>query len=311
MLPVADMPQLTHSQFKLDSLSQQLELAKAEAERSAAELSTRSEEFTKYRRTKHAELAELQAAHDALAQTHASTETTLKALQSAHNSQSHQLTQALTRVQDLKGRLAEQEATYSSEAANLRRLVTMMEDREAQTKAMVDGFEKDFASVNERADRREAVLREEIENQRQRAEDAEKRVGELQAVLDRMDRGEFPVPMFAGSISAPGTPARGLSTPMRGGDSSDILSSGIIGLSPTVAMASRAQRGGKSFTEVYSDYVRLQEEYQRKCEEYDRMDRTLQSVLAQIEERVSMVPLDTRVHRSLCVTGTHSHSAAS
>ena len=126
-----------------------------------------------------------------------------------------------------------------------------------------------------------------------------------------MDRGEFPVPVLAGSISAPGTPARGLSTLMRGGDSSDILSSGIIGLSSTVAMASRAQRGGKSLTEVYSDYVRLQEEYQRKYEEYDRMDRTLQSVLAQIEERVSMASLDTRVPRSLCVTGTHSHSAAS
>ena len=132
------------------------------------------------------------------------------------------------------------------------------------------------------------MLLEEIEAQKQRAEDAEKRVGELQAVLDRMDRGEFPLPAYAGSVSQPGTPARGMSTPMRGGDSSDILSSGMIGISPTVAMASRAQRGGKSFTEVYSDYVKLQDEYARKCAEYDHMDRTLQSVLAQIEERVRL-----------------------
>ena len=107
-------------------------MARGEAERTAAELAAKTEEFAKYRRTKHAELTQLQAAHDSLAQTHASTESTLKALQSAHNAQSHQLTQALTRIQDLKGQLAEQEATYSSEAAGLRRLITMMEDREAQ-----------------------------------------------------------------------------------------------------------------------------------------------------------------------------------
>ncbi len=162
----------------------------------------------------------------------------------------------------------------------------MMEEREAQAKAIVDSIEKDFAGVGDRAERREAVLREEIENQKQRAEEAERRVEELQAVLDRMDRGEFPIPAFAGSISQPGTPARGISTPVRMGSSPDILSQGIIGLSPTVAIASRAQRGGKSFTEVYSDYIKLQDEYSRKCAEYDHMDRTLSAVLAQIEERV-------------------------
>ncbi|OSD07459.1 hypothetical protein PYCCODRAFT_1456277 [Trametes coccinea BRFM310] len=279
----------TSTKFKLESLSQQLELARGEAERTSAELAAKTEEFAKYRRTKHAELTQLQAAHDSLVQTHASTETTLKALQSAHTAQSHQLTQALTRVQDLKGQLAEQEATYSSEAAGLRRLIAMMEEREAQAKAIVDSLEKDFAGVGERAERREAVLREEIENQKQRAEQAEKRVEELQAVLDRMDRGEFPVPAFAGSPGAPGTPARGVSTPVRNGTPSDILTQGMLGLSPTVAMASRAQRGGKSFTEVYSDYIKLQEDYARKCAEYDHMDRTLSAVLAQIEERAPIL----------------------
>ena len=270
-------------------MTQQLGLAKTEAERTSAELVAKSEEFAKYRRTKHVELAELQAAHDSLTQAHASTESSHKALQSAHSTQTHQLTEALTRIQTLKGQLAEQEATYSSEAAGLRRLVSMMEEREKQAKAIVDSIEKDYEGVNDKAERREAVLREEIENQRQRAEDAEKRVEELQAVLDRMDRGEFPVPAFAASISAPGTPARGMSisTPARNGSqSADLLTQGMLGLSPTVAMASRVQRGGKSFTEVYSDYIKLQEEFSRKCAEYDHMDRTLSAVLAQIEERV-------------------------
>ena len=126
---------------------------------------------------------------------------------------------------------------------------------------------------------------------RQRAEAAEKQVADLQKVLDRMDRGEFPVPISGAgeSASAPGTPVRQVPvTPIRNGTpGNDILTSGMMGLSPTVAIASRVQKGGKTFTEVYADYVKLQEEYAKKATEYEHMDRTLTAVLAQIEERVS------------------------
>lgn len=251
----------------------------------SADLAAKTDEFAKYRRTKHAEFAQLQASHDSLVQTHAATESSLRTLQSSYTSQSHQLSQALARIQDLTGQLAEQEATYSNEASALKRLLEVMEERETHSKTMIENIEKEWATVGERAERREVVLREEIETQKQRAEEAETRVAELRRVLDRVDSGEFPVPV-GGSISAQSTPSRGfLSTPVRNG-ASDFISQGLMSLSPTVAMASRAQKGGKTFTEVYADYVKLQEDYARKSEEYDHMDRTLAAVLAQIEERV-------------------------
>ncbi|THH00176.1 hypothetical protein EW026_g2304 [Hermanssonia centrifuga] len=277
----------TSTKFKLDTLSQQLKLSKDEAERASAELMTKSEEFAKYRRTKHAEFAQLQSAHDSLIQTHAAAESSLKALQSAHTTQTHQLTQALGRVQTLTGRLAEQEATYSSEAAGLKRLVEMMQDREAQAKAIVEDVEKRWADVGDLAERREVVLREEIETQRQRAEEAEKRVQDLKGLLDRLDRGDFPHPGAAAG-SAPSTPARGPTTPFRN-DTPDFLTHGMMGLSPTVAMASRAQRGGKTFTEIYSDYIKLQEDYARKSIENEEMARSLTEVLAEIEQRAPML----------------------
>ena len=60
----------------------------------------------------------------------------------------------------------------------------------------------------------------------------------------------------------------------------------MMGLSPMVEIASRAERSGKTFTEVYADHVHLQDEYATKCAEYDHMDSdcTLAQVLvAQIE----------------------------
>lgn len=205
-------------------------------------------------------------------------------MQSAHNAQTHQLTQALGQVQDLKGQLAEQEATYSSEAAGLKRLVEMMEEREAQAKQIVESIEKEWAGVGDRAERREAVLREEIEAQRQRAEEAEKRVEDMQKVMDRMDRGEFPVP-GATPGSVPVTPVRGGTSPGMYG-SPDFLNQSMYGLSPTIAMASKVQKSGKTFTEVYSEYVKLQEEMARKTKEYDQMEETLTKVLNELEDRV-------------------------
>ncbi|KAF8887179.1 hypothetical protein BD779DRAFT_1672932 [Infundibulicybe gibba] len=272
----------TSTGFKIDSLSQQLQLSQTEAERTNEELNSKTEEFAKYRRSKHTELATLQASYDSLSQAHTSMQATLKSLQSAHTSQSHQLTQALARVQDLTGQLAEQEATYASEASGLRRLVSMMEEREKQAKEIVEGIEREWAGVGERSERREATLRDEVERERKARESAEQRVDQLESVLERMGRGELPVPIRGVS----GTPIRTPGTP---GMSGDITVDGMMGLSPTVAMASRSQRSGKTFTEVYGDYVRLQDEYAKKSAEYDHMDRTLTAVLAQIEERAPIL----------------------
>ena len=181
-------------------------------------------------------------------------------------------------MQDLSGRIAEQDATYTSEVAGLRRLIEMVESREAQSKAIVENVEQEWATVNDRVDRREAALREQMERERSRTEAAEARIEELERVLEKVNRGEFPVP--APGSSLPSTPARG---------PADILTQGMMDLSPTVAMASRAQRSGKTFTEVYADHIRLQDEYARKNAEYDRMARTLAQVLAQIEERVCAI----------------------
>ncbi|KAF7298841.1 hypothetical protein MIND_00831800 [Mycena indigotica] len=278
----------TSVKFKLDSLSQQLALSQSEAERANAELLAKSEEYSKQRRTKHAELVTLQANFDALTQTHATTQATLKSLQSAHTAQSHQLTQALTRVQDLTGQLAEQESNYAAEASHLNRLVAAMQAREARTQEVVDGIEDQMAMVNDKADRREAALKEELRMERVARGEAEKRVDQLEEVVERMGRGDLPAPRAA-----------------------DILNDGIVNISPTVAMVSKAQKSGKTFTEVYTDYVRLQEDYAKKCTEYDRMDQTLSAVLSQIEERAPIITQQRAEYERLQSEASHLASQLS
>jgi nucleoprotein TPR len=63
----------------------------------------------------------------------------------------------------------------------------------------------------------------------------------------------------------------------------------MMGPSLTVATASRAQHSRKTPTEVYVEHFKLPEDYARKSAEYDHMDRTLQAVPVQIEERAPIL----------------------
>ncbi|KAF7299642.1 hypothetical protein HMN09_00969600 [Mycena chlorophos] len=280
----------TATKFKLESLAQQLALSQAEAERANAELVAKSEEYSKQRRAKHAELVTLQANFDALTQTHASTQVSLKSLQSSSSAQSHQLNQALTRIQDLTGQLAEQENNFAAETQNLNRLVAAMQAREARTKEVVDGIEDQMNSVHDKADRREASLKEDLRQEREAREEAEKRIEQLEEVVERMGRGDLPV---------------------GGPRAAALLADGIADISPTVAMVSKAQKTGKTFTEVYTDYVRLQEDYTKKCTEYDRMDQTLSAVLSQIEERAPILSQQRAEYERLQSEAAHLASQLS
>lgn len=208
---------------------------------------------------------QLQSELDAVKQTHNQTLSTLRTIQSSHNSQSQQLSQALQKVHDLTSQLADQEAKYSSEATNLRRLVQMMEEREDQAKELVSGIERDWEGLGEKAAASEQKLRDALEEEQRRSKELEEDLEDLRAVLERVNSGELPVPS---------------------GTSPNVSSESLFGFSPGISMINRMQKSGKTFTEVYADYVRMQGELANKTRELEGLDRTLADVLARLEESV-------------------------
>lgn len=263
-------------QFKLETLTHQLQLAREENERTGTELTKKTEEFSTYRRDKHTETVQLQSELDALRQTHNQTVTSLRALQQSYNNQTSQLSQALQKVHDLNNRLADQEAKYASEAANLKRLVSMMEEREEQSKQFVARIEKEWETLQEKASSAERKLEESLAEEQQRTADIEKELDDLKLVLERVNRGELPLPSSSSGDMSP---------------SASGSTDGLLNLSPNLAMISKMQKSGKSFTQVYADYVRMQSELTTKTLEIDRLDRTLTEVLAELEERVRYIAI--------------------
>lgn len=184
-------PILMRSQMKCESLSQLLRLAQDRSQQLLADLAMKAEEFAVYRRKQDAEITQLRTAHDLLVQTHAATEQSLTILRECHAKHDHELTQALMSIQALKCRLADQEATYSSETARMKHLIELLEAREAQAKTVVEMVEAECARAGEQFERSEVALEEELMTQRLRAEEAECRVERLQGLLEQCDLGKY------------------------------------------------------------------------------------------------------------------------
>lgn len=254
-------------QFKVQTLEQQLELAQKTSESYSAEVTSKSEEFSKFRREKHAEIVSLQSSLDSLNTSYAGAQATLQSLQETYGRQNQQLTQATQKCSQLEAQLADQAAAFRSESANQERLIELLERRNEQARSRVQEVETEWETMVKTAEDRESTLVAEVERQKNRADQLEAVVEELRVEKERVADGELAL-------------LREETTPQR--------DRGFFTLSPAAGVAARLQKSGKTFTEVYTDYVRIQGELAGSQSEARRLQDLLSQVLADIEERVGL-----------------------
>lgn len=190
--------------------------------------------------------------------------------------QSH--TEALQRINDLRADLADQESKFRSELTTQKRLVTLLESRNEEARLRVQEVDSEWENMVKAADDREAELHGLLDKERQKVDALQHRVDDLRSVIEKMGSGELPVMNGfeqGDSPSAAGTPAP-----------SGYLSASMM-LSPAASLATRFQKSGKTFTEVYTDYIRIQAELAAEKQESSRLGECLAQILSDIEERVS------------------------
>ena len=88
--------------------------------------------------------------------------------------------------------------------------------------------------------KRQRSVKNEMGRERRARKETEKRVYQLETVLNRMGHGELPPPP-GGSTS---------STPLRTPRTSVCVTDMVANLSPTVALASKTQKSSKTFTPI-------------------------------------------------------------
>jgi nucleoprotein TPR len=118
---------------------------------------------------------------------------------------------------------------------------------------------------------REEELRDQLLSERERAEELEARNAELREALERG------APSSSSAHFGGGAP-----------DSPASANGSAFALSPSAQRAANAQKPGqgRSYAEVYREYIRMEEELQRERGETKRLGECLAQILGDIEERV-------------------------
>ena len=270
----------------MSTLEQQISLLQESNEKLNNELSAQLTRYSDLRRTRTEEVSSLQSKLDQKTSAFDRETERARTLQAASAHMERKLSEALEQVRDLSSAEASNARAFADEMAVCKDLLAQYERIADEAKARVEEIEKEEDSVRREVSKREEVLLAQTERERERAEAAEAKVEELEGVLARVQSGELSMNMSADASfirdGTPGTPGPNTSMRMMGtGNMSGLM------LSPTASIVSKLQRGGRSITEVYADYVRLQKELAKERQEKARLETTLSDIYNEIEDRVS------------------------
>ncbi|CAE6443155.1 unnamed protein product [Rhizoctonia solani] len=284
----------TTAKFKLETTTQELEILRTDHARLATSLSQKSEQLATLRRETASQITTLQSEVSASQSTTNSLSATLASVRSAHETLQREHTSVLERFAQVQGDAGAERAQAKAQADARERLITLLEERNQEAVKRVREVEGEYEAVLERAERREHKLEAERDKAQARAE-------ELEGVVRGFMAGEFApgadISMSIGNTSIgpgiPGTPRAGTpggmipSTPRNLGTPNPFATPSL--LSPTAQLASRSQKGGKSYTEVYADYVRMSDELSKQKLETRRLEECLAGILRDIEERAPLL----------------------
>jgi nucleoprotein TPR len=239
----------------------------------------------------HAEIVRLQSQVDTLTQDKTSAESRLEAMRKARQTQETQLEDALRRITELQTELTQQTTSFRAELETQKRLAELMDRRNEESRRRLEEIEQEWDSMVAKTTETEARLKEELSKERQRGDDLGNRLEELRLVTDTMRPMEIGTPGAPrASTPAPGTPGS--------------IGSNSFFLSPAANLAIKLQKGGRSYTEIYADYVKVNEELVAQKEETRRLESALAQILTDIEERVSLLPCGKSWRCSMTCSGT-------
>lgn len=241
------------------------------------ELTTQLNRYAELRRARTEEVSTLQSKLDQKTSDHDREAERSRHLQALQSDMERKLNEALERHRDLQSTESANARAFQDEMQACKELLAQYEKIADDAKGRVAEIEEEEAVIRRELAKREETLLNQTEREKERAEAAERKVEELEEVLQRVQTGELSMAETSfGRAQTPGSPAPGGMSGM-----SSMM------LSPTASIVSKLQRGGRSITEVYAEYIRLQKEVQQERQEKARLETTLNDIFNEIQDRVS------------------------
>ncbi|KAG8874240.1 hypothetical protein FRC20_006446, partial [Serendipita sp. 405] len=262
--------------FKVDTLEQQINLLQESNDSLNNELSAQLSRYTELRRQRSEEISSLQAKLDQKSSDHDREADRARILHSTNAELERKLNEALERNRDLQTEELANKRAFQDEMQVCKDLLQKYEKIANEAQERVAEIEREEDVIRREMTKREESLISQAAREHDKAEGAQRKVEELEEVLHRVQTGDFSM------VETSFDKSRLSLTPGPDGMTS-------LMLSPTASIVSKMQRGGRSITEVYADYVRLQKELQQEKQEKIRLETTLNDIFNEIQDRAPVL----------------------
>ncbi|CAD6889268.1 unnamed protein product [Tilletia controversa] len=295
--------------FKLTSVSQELELSRKELDFVRSELSKLQHSSSQFRITKSSEVSRLQTALTDAESRATALEKKVTSLQGAYDKGLVKQNELLERAEEAERRRAEDEASFKGEMDTQVHLVSLYEQRASEAERRAKAVEVQWEDVTRGWKEREDQTRLRVVEEMAKREAAEKEKEELKVALDQLaegvgiqitrdgadasavENGAAEQALIRAASADPnaqqGSSAGGLFGSLFGGRARSSTPAGpmlsTITASPSAQLASRLQKSGKSFTQVYHELSVATEELRREREEHGKVSQMLREVAAEAQ----------------------------
>ncbi|KAJ4371273.1 Protein mlp1 [Neocucurbitaria cava] len=264
----------TNVKFRETNLQQEIEQLRKNNDWYTAELKTRSDDYSKYRKEKNAQIAQLQRENADASETIDSLRRTETLLRQHIDELKGKADEDRLRIENLEDSAAKIESEFRIQLENARRLATLHQQSAESTKRRVEELQAEIEKLHQDAAAEIGQLQADVELERSKVAETESRMAELETLVENL---QSEATEFKSSARPPATPRRGmngsLGTPVRAG-------------SPAVFSPGGSQlKGGPSNTQLLKENIDLKAEMRRLRQKVEEQTIMVNEMLEELERR--------------------------
>ncbi|KAJ4983943.1 Protein MLP1-like protein [Stagonosporopsis vannaccii] len=259
--------------FRETNFQQEIELLRKNNEWFEGELKTRSDDQTKYRKEKNAQVAELQRANADASETIDTLRRTETTLRQHIEKLEQKADESRARIEQLEDEATQNQTSFRNELDSARRLATLHQESAELVKGRLQQLQAELTQMNDNAALEIGQLQAEVESERNKVAEAEDRIAELESGQENL---LAQISELENAARMPATPRR----PMNGA----FETPGRAGSPAVFSPGGSRLKGNMSVTQLYSENMQLKSEIRTLREKSEEKDATLAEMLESLEQ---------------------------
>ncbi|KAK9388494.1 hypothetical protein V1515DRAFT_597036 [Lipomyces mesembrius] len=273
------------AKFREQNLTQEIELLKTNSKWLENELSTKTTEFSNFRKEKSAQVSNLQSELDSALADVSSFTKTKDTLSDRVSTLSKSLDAALQKVKTLQDSNATSEENFKKEMAAQQRLAALWERSTTEARARISELEEALDAERGKETQQAASWQAIAEKERDRADEAETKLASLETELEDLHAAQE---RLEEQQRTPGTP----STPHGNENGSLRDRSSVAMFSPSAHAITQVQKSGISLTQLYTDFMKAKHQLEHERRRNKSLQQNFDELIQDLETRAPIIQAD-------------------